>query len=157
METQIRLVDLLQDMSRWFGRCQGNPAAVCRAQSILLTDGQPRHAAFLRLVRRLYDDGKLAVKRADCDPVRPTQPAIVYRPATAGAQATVWVPMQPLNRLLGKLGAPALNSDLITEALGSLPAFLGIADYQGDRGWSFDEAWWTSQYPAHHVEACAAR
>jgi hypothetical protein len=150
------MVDLLQDMSRWFERCQGDPAAVRQAESALLADGQPRHTAFLRLVYRLFDDGKLTAERADFDRVRRTHAAIVDHLAAAGAPASIWVPMRSLNRLLGRLGSPAINPDLITKSLSGLPAFLGITEYRGEGGWCFDETSWTEQYQ-HHCRKVVAQ
>ena len=146
---RIRALDLLYDMAQWLGRRGGDPAAVKKAESVLFASGQSPHIPFLWLVYRLYDNGRLPVVRADFDLVQRTKAAIVYQPSAAEMPDSVWIPMRSLNRLLGTLEAPALDTTRISKSLEGQPGFLRVAEYRGEAGWVFEDSWWTARYREH--------
>ena len=143
-------------MAEWLGRKGGDPAAVRRAEAVLFADGQSPHIPFLRLVYRLYDNGRLPVLRAGFHQGRRGKAAIVCQPATAETPDSVWIPMRSLNRLIGALGAPALDTGRITRSLEGQAGFLRVAEYGGEPAWVFEDARWTARYHEHCAQGCAA-
>jgi hypothetical protein len=111
----------------------------------------------LSLLFRLCDAGKIPLIQADADSNKRIKPVIVSRPATENTPRSVWVPIRSLNRLLGRLGAPAVDPEPITQSFPTVLAFLGVQEYRGELGWAFREDWWTEQYRGRDQETCLVR
>jgi hypothetical protein len=71
-----------------------------------------------------------------------TPAGVIATLAPQGEHEAFWVPVQEINRVLGRQGAPAVNLQRVLDALQGKEGFLSEAE----DGWLFDKTWWTKQY-----------
>jgi hypothetical protein len=138
----VRMRDILPDLADWFQRVGGDAAAVRGAENVLYVGGHQPWRLFVELVFRLCAAGHLDLARDGFQSRRPAVPTIVHRLASDTMPPAYVVPARSLNRLLGRLGAPAINLSKIQESLKDTPGFFGA----NETGWMFEEAWWQDRY-----------
>lgn len=137
------LRDLLADLAAWFGRCGGARSAVEAAAALLTSEGEPPLWHHLRrLLVRLYDEGHLSLVREAWEPVPRSGLALVQCAAevpctadTAPEHAPIWIPQQPLNRLLARHNVPPLDVPRISRALRSAGLLLAEVPRHRETGW----------------------
>lgn len=142
-------------LSQWFSDAGGNYKSVINATNVANFDGAKKRGetaalAFIDILCRFFNDGKLDLERAGFIPPDKAIRALISFPSKSGGIGKIFAPIAIINRLLIKHNAPVIDMSQLDEELNA--ADIAIKhDYAGLSGWLIDETVWNKRLAQMHA------